>query len=75
MTNTDICPFCETIVKTCDKAMCCDLCSKLIHIKYNNLNDLDYEYLDYKVRMNVALSNLYSGNFTILQQENKSKLN
>ena len=51
MTNTDICPFCETIVKTCDKAMCCDLCSKLIHIKYNNLNDLDYEYLDYKVRM------------------------
>ena len=75
MTNTDICPFCETIVKTCDKAMCCDLCSKLIHIKYNNLHDLDYEYLDYKVRMNVALSNLYSGNFTILQQENKSKLN
>ena len=45
MTPTDICPFCETIVKTCDKAICCDLCSKWIHIKCNNLNDLDYEYL------------------------------
>ena len=28
MTNTDICPFCETIVKTCDKAICCDLCDE-----------------------------------------------
>ena len=45
MINTDICPFHEKIVKTCDKAICCDLCSKWIHIKCNNLNDLDYEYL------------------------------
>ena len=45
MTDTDTCPFCETIVKTHDKAICCDLCSKWIHIKCNNLNDLDYEYL------------------------------
>ena len=45
MTNTDICPFHEKNVKTCDKAICCDLCSKWIHIKCNNLNDLDYEYL------------------------------
>ena len=45
MTNTDICPFCEKIVKISDKPVCCDLCSKWIHIKCNNLNDLDYEYL------------------------------
>ena len=45
MTNIDICPFCEKIVKTRDKAICCDLCSKRIHIKFNNLNDLEYEYL------------------------------
>ena len=45
MTNTDICPFCEKMVKTHDKAICCDLCRKWIHIKCNNLNDLDYEYL------------------------------
>ena len=45
MTNTDICPFCEKVVKIRDKPVCCDLCSKWIHIKCNNLNDLDYEYL------------------------------
>ena len=45
MTDTDICPFYKKIVKTRDKAICCDLCSKLIHIKCKNLNDLDYEYL------------------------------
>ena len=45
MTNTDICPFCEKIVKIRDKPVCCELCSKWIHIKCNNLNDLDYEYL------------------------------
>ena len=45
MTNINISPFCEKTVKTRDKAMCCDLCSNWIHIKCNNLNDLDYEYL------------------------------
>ena len=45
MANTDIFPFCEKIVKTRDKSICCYLCSKCIHIKCNNLNDLDYEYL------------------------------
>ena len=45
MTNTDICPFCEKIIKTGDKAICCDLCIKWIHIRCNNRNDLDYEYL------------------------------
>ena len=44
MANTNICPFCEITVKTHGRAICCDLCSKWIHIKYNNLNDLDYEY-------------------------------
>ena len=44
MTDTDICPFYEAIVKTRDKAICCDLYSKWIHIKCNNLNDLDYKY-------------------------------
>ena len=45
MANTDICPFCEKIVKTRDKAICCDLRSKWIRIKCNNLNDLDYEMI------------------------------
>ena len=45
MTNTDICPFYEKLVKNRDKAICCDLCIKWIHIRCNNLNDLDYEYL------------------------------
>ena len=44
MANTDICSFRETIVKTVDKATCCDLCSKWIHVNCNNLNDLDYKY-------------------------------
>ena len=35
-------------MKTRDKAICCDLCSKRIHIICNNLNDLDYEYLKSK---------------------------
>ena len=28
-----------------DKAICCDLCIKWIHIRCKKLNDLDYEYL------------------------------
>ena len=27
------------------EAICCDLCIKWIHIRCNNLNDIDYEYL------------------------------
>ena len=45
MTNIDICPFCEKIVKNRDKTICCDFCSKWIHIKCNNFNDLGYGYL------------------------------
>ena len=45
MTNAVIFPFCEKIVKPRDKAICCDLCIKWIHTRYNNLNDLDYEFL------------------------------
>ena len=48
MTNTDICLFREKVFKTRDKGICCDFCSKWIHIKCNNLNDLDYEYLKSK---------------------------
>ena len=48
MTNNDICPFCETIVKTRDKAAYCDVYCKWIRIKWNHLNDLDYEYLKSK---------------------------
>ena len=48
MTNTDICPFCETVVKTRDKAICCNLCSKWIYTKCNILDDLDYEYIKSK---------------------------
>ena len=50
MTNTDICLFREKVFKTRDKGICCDLCSKWIHIKCSNLNDLDYEYLKSKYK-------------------------
>ena len=39
------CPFCEITVRARSKAICCDQCIKWIHIKYNNLNDLDCEDL------------------------------
>ena len=48
MTNTDIVLFCKKNIKTCDtrdKATCCDLCSKQIHIKCGNFNDFHCEYL------------------------------
>ena len=45
MTNADIFPFWEKIVKPRDKAICCYLCTKWIHTRCNNLNDLDYEFL------------------------------
>ena len=43
MSDIDTCSFCEIIVKVCDTAMCFDLCNKWIHVKSNNINDLDYE--------------------------------
>ena len=48
MTNSDICLFCKTIAKACEKATCFDLCNKRIHIKCNNLNNLGYENLKRK---------------------------
>ena len=48
MNNSNISPFCETVFKTRDKAICCDLYSKWIHMKYNGLNDLDYQSLQRK---------------------------
>ena len=41
-------PFCEIILNVRDKAICCDLCNKWIHIRCNDLNDLDQE--DLKLR-------------------------
>ena len=43
-----VCPFCEITVKARIKAIFCDQCNKWIHIKCNNLNDLEYE--DLKIR-------------------------
>lgn len=54
MTNSDICPFCKTIVKTHGKATCHDLCSYQIHVKCNNHHDLDQKYLK---RMRLCASN------------------
>ena len=72
MNNSNISPFCETVVKTRDKAICCDLYSKWIHMKYNGLNDLSKSS---KKRWDLVLQNLYSGDFIFLQQEDKSKNN
>ena len=60
MTNTDICPFCEKIINNRVKAICCDLCSKWIHIKCNNFNDLDYIL---KVIMKLGTAKLVSKKF------------
>ena len=48
MTSIDIFPFYEIIVKVRDNAICNDFCSKWIHVKCNDLNDLDYD--DFKLR-------------------------
>ena len=67
MTNTEICHFCESIVKTHDKAICYDLCIKLIHIRCNNPNDLDYEHLKNNDEAWYCNACIYSGNFSIQQ--------
>ena len=46
-----ICPFYEKFVKNCDKAICCDLFIKWIHIRRNNLNDLDQNILKIMVKL------------------------
>ena len=43
MTSIGIYPFCEIILNARDKAIRCDLCNKWIHIRCNDLNDLDQE--------------------------------
>ena len=48
MTSIGTYPFCEIILNVRDKAICCDLCNKWIHIRCNDLNDLDQE--DLKLR-------------------------
>ena len=42
---SDLCYICQNLVKNSDKAVCCDHCNNWIHIKCNNLDNLDYEYL------------------------------
>ena len=44
----DLFSFYETTVKVCDEARCCDICSKPIHVKCNNLINLDYGNLKTK---------------------------
>ena len=39
------CRICEKNVSDKDKAVQCDLCKLWVQIKYNNLNYLDYTYL------------------------------
>ena len=39
------CRICEKNVSDKDKAVQCDLCELWVHIKCNNLNYLDYRYL------------------------------
>ena len=36
---------CENIVTNCNQAIQCDLCDSWIHIKCNDLNYIDYEFL------------------------------
>ena len=40
-----LCKICAKNVHDKDKAVQCDLCELWIHIKCNNLNDLNYRYL------------------------------
>ena len=57
-------PFCEITVKARNKVICCDLCNKWIHIKCNNLNDLDYE--DLKIGNKSWYCKTYPRKLTIL---------
>ena len=45
--NSDIIPFkiCNTNIKDTDSAAQCDICQFCIHMKHNNLNHIDYKYL------------------------------
>ena len=42
------CPVCKKSVLNQHKAICCDHCNQWVHIKCNNLNDLDYNLLKSK---------------------------
>ena len=55
MTNSDNCPFCEAIFKTLVEAICCDLCSKWIHIKCHNINNLNFENIKIKDETTIKL--------------------
>ena len=40
-----LCSICNGTVRKSDKAVCCDHCDKWVHIRCNDLNSIDYEYL------------------------------
>ena len=42
---TDVCNVCLKTVKRSHKAIPCDHCDNWIHIKFNNLDKLDYDML------------------------------
>ena len=42
------CSVCKKSVLYQHKAICCDHCNQWVHIKFNNLNDLDYNLLKSK---------------------------
>ena len=42
------CAVCKKSVLNQHKATCCDHCNKWVHIKYNDLNDLDFNLLKSK---------------------------
>ena len=37
--------ICNTNIKDTDSAAQCDICQFWIHMEYNNLNHIDYKYL------------------------------
>ena len=39
------CKICESNVTNCDQAIQCDLCDYWVHIKWNDLNYIDYKFL------------------------------
>ena len=42
------CSVCKKGVLNQHKAICCDHCNQCVHIKFSNLNDLDYNLLKSK---------------------------
>ena len=69
------CEVCKKSVLNQHKAICCDHCNQWVHIKCNDLNDLNYN-LNSKNESTGALINLMNqfNNFTDDKKENELKL-